>query len=77
MPPVTLAEMTLQPNDQDYYDTSLVDGYNINIGMRPNRPAPGSGQYWCKEIRKCKTDMNVVCPEELKVKNGQGTFLFI
>ncbi|KAF2317464.1 hypothetical protein GH714_022539 [Hevea brasiliensis] len=38
-PPATLAEITLG-NDQDFYDVSLVDGYNIAMSITPYR---GSG----------------------------------
>lgn len=39
-PPATLAEITLG-NDQDFYDVSLVDGYNLAISITPFR---GSGK---------------------------------
>lgn len=35
-PPATLAEITLG-NDQDFYDVSLVDGYNLAISITPFR----------------------------------------
>lgn len=40
-PPATLAEITLG-NDQDFYDVSLVDGYNLAISITPFR---GKGIY--------------------------------
>lgn len=39
-PPATLAEITLG-NDQDFYDVSLVDGYNLAISITPFK---GSGK---------------------------------
>lgn len=35
-PPATLAEITLG-NEQDFYDVSLVDGYNLAISVTPVR----------------------------------------
>lgn len=39
-PPATLAEITLG-SDQDFYDVSLVDGYNLAISITPFK---GSGK---------------------------------
>jgi len=74
VPPATLAEFTLGANGQDYYDVSLVDGYNIQISIfAKTKQSGGSGQYWCTDP-KCTSDLNLSCPEELKKKNTQGTF---
>ncbi|KAF2317471.1 hypothetical protein GH714_022591 [Hevea brasiliensis] len=48
-PPATLAEITLG-NDQDFYDVSLVDGYNIAMSITPYR---GSGK--CSYAGYCCT----------------------
>ena len=45
-PPVTLAEFTLagsSSGDQDFYDVSLVDGYNVGVGVRPSSAAATAG----------------------------------
>ncbi|GLJ41577.1 hypothetical protein SUGI_0860370 [Cryptomeria japonica] len=58
--PATLAEYT--QSDQDYYDVSLVDGFNIPLSINPTNTqctAPA-----------CKADVNAVCPAELKVTGG-------
>nr|AAR21072.1 PR5 allergen Jun r 3.2 precursor [Juniperus rigida] len=58
--PATLAEYT--QSDQDYYDVSLVDGFNIPLAINPTNAqctAPA-----------CKADINAVCPSELKVEGG-------
>lgn len=72
-PPASLAEFTLNGGgDQDYYDVSLVDGYNLKISIRPksaNSERPG--EYWCKNV-ECQSDLNEICPEELKTYNGDG-----
>jgi Thaumatin family len=36
--PASLAEFTLSANGQDYYDVSLVDGYNLKISIIVRKP---------------------------------------
>lgn len=70
--PATLAEFTLNDwGSQDYYDVSLVDGYNLKMSIEIESPAPGSGAYWCKNP-KCSQDLNQICPNELKKLNSNG-----
>ncbi|KAJ0981815.1 hypothetical protein J5N97_010070 [Dioscorea zingiberensis] len=57
-PPVTLAEFTLG-GSKDFYDVSLVDGYNVGVGIRP---AAASCRY-----AGCLADLNNRCPAELRV----------
>lgn len=63
--PATLAEFTiagLQVNvKQDFYDVSLVDGYNIPIAI-----VPTSGSGTCGTAG-CARDLNMNCPAELQV----------
>jgi hypothetical protein len=63
---VTLAEFTLNGfNNQDFYDVSLVDWFNIPMDV-----IPLSGSRKCNSMG-CPTDLNAVCPTELKVtENG-------
>ncbi|GLJ41589.1 hypothetical protein SUGI_0860580 [Cryptomeria japonica] len=58
--PATLAEYTLNGNgNMDFYDVSLVDGFNIPLSINPtNSQCVASA---------CKADINAVCPAELKV----------
>ncbi|PPS16544.1 hypothetical protein GOBAR_AA04039 [Gossypium barbadense] len=43
IPPVTLAEFTLAPNNgKDFFDISLVDGFNLPVSIAP-QSADGSG----------------------------------
>ncbi|XP_021775589.1 thaumatin-like protein 1 [Chenopodium quinoa] len=63
-PPATLAEFTLGTGSQDFYDVSLVDGYNLPILVEVSG---GSGQ--CADTG-CVVDLNQVCPTELKAGNG-------
>ncbi|KAL6982800.1 hypothetical protein U1Q18_016193 [Sarracenia purpurea var. burkii] len=62
-PPVTLAEFTLGSggNSQDFYDVSLVDGYNVGMGVQPSG-GTGDCQY-----AGCIADVNGNCPPELQV----------
>uniref|UniRef100_A0A914E019 Thaumatin-like protein n=1 Tax=Acrobeloides nanus TaxID=290746 RepID=A0A914E019_9BILA len=74
VPPVSLVEFTLNgAGNQDFYDVSLVDGYNLPIFVEP---IPGTftkigGDYNCKRAGGCFGDLLETAPEELKVyKNG-------
>jgi hypothetical protein len=69
--PVTLAEFTLNGwGEQDYYDVSLVDGYNLMVTINPTDKSSthGSGNYWCKKT-DCVQDLNKICPKELQLKS--------
>ncbi|XP_057950537.1 thaumatin-like protein [Malania oleifera] len=61
-PPATLAEITLT-NDQDFYDVSLVDGYNLPISMKPFK---GTGKC---SYAGCVSDLNPMCPVGLQVRS--------
>ncbi|XVE67136.1 hypothetical protein DITRI_Ditri08aG0136500 [Diplodiscus trichospermus] len=65
-PPVTLAEFTLGTGGQDFYDVSLVDGYNIPMIVE------GSGGSGLCASTGCTTDLNGQCPSELRVGNGDA-----
>ncbi|KAK9054353.1 hypothetical protein SSX86_025431 [Deinandra increscens subsp. villosa] len=70
-PPVSLAEFTIAggitgTSDKDFYDVSLVDGYNVGIGIKP---AGGAGDC---QYAGCVADLNVNCPPELRVVDGNG-----
>ncbi|PQQ11359.1 thaumatin-like protein 1b [Prunus yedoensis var. nudiflora] len=65
IPPATLAEFTIGGSDnQDFYDVSLVDGYNLPMMVEPSG---GSGS--CLSTG-CATDLNQRCPAELRVGDG-------
>ncbi|KAL8087737.1 pathogenesis-related thaumatin-like protein 3.5 [Apium graveolens] len=68
-PPATLVEFTLAGgnSDKDFYDVSLVDGYNVGMGVRP-QSGTGDCQY-----AGCVRDLNENCPAELQVANGDKT----
>ncbi|KAL5071987.1 hypothetical protein RYX36_022874 [Vicia faba] len=69
-PPVTLAEFTIGSagnGGKDFYDVSLVDGYNVGVGIWANG-GTGDCQY-----AGCVTDLNRNCPTELRVSGGAGS----
>lgn len=67
-PPATLAELTLGSGSgtQDFYDVSLVDGYNIQMIVDVSG---GSGDC---ATTGCVDDLNQRCPSELRVASGGG-----
>lgn len=74
VPPVSLAEITFAgAGGLDYYDVSLVDGYNLPLSMRPvdNFVGGGGGHYDCGKAG-CLSDLNAICPPELSIKNSGG-----
>ncbi|GLU02752.1 hypothetical protein SLE2022_199900 [Rubroshorea leprosula] len=63
-PPVTLAEFTLGTGGQDFYDVSLVDGYNVPMIVE------GSGGLGLCASTGCTADLNQQCPAELRAGDG-------
>ncbi|MQM19784.1 hypothetical protein Taro_052796 [Colocasia esculenta] len=62
-PPNTLAEFALnQFNNRDFFDISLVDGFNVPMDFSPT-----SGG--CRGIR-CSADINGQCPAVLRAPGG-------
>ncbi|KAG1748313.1 thaumatin [Suillus paluster] len=57
VPPATLAEFTLGSGGVDYYDVSLVDGYNLPVSITNN---VGCG------VPSCPVDLGPNCPAPLK-----------
>ncbi|CAI9781988.1 unnamed protein product [Fraxinus pennsylvanica] len=63
-PPNTLAEYALnQPNNLDYFDISLVDGFNVPMEFSPISNG-------CTRGIRCTGDINGQCPNELKAPGG-------
>uniref|UniRef100_M0ZVR7 Zeamatin n=1 Tax=Solanum tuberosum TaxID=4113 RepID=M0ZVR7_SOLTU len=62
--PATLAEFTLGSGSQDFYDVSLVDGYNLPMMVEVSG---GSGS--CASTG-CNVDLNQKCPTELRANGG-------
>ncbi|KAF5737512.1 Thaumatin-like protein 1a [Tripterygium wilfordii] len=68
IPPASLVEFTLAPdNGKDFFDLSLVDGFNLPLTITPQG---GSGPN-CTTTR-CQGDVNSVCPSELAIKGSGG-----
>lgn len=67
IPPASLAEMTLTGyQGQDFYDISLVDGFNLPVSMGPYG---GSGN--CTVVN-CQGNVNSICPPELSLTGPDG-----
>ncbi|KAJ7958069.1 Pathogenesis-related thaumatin family protein [Quillaja saponaria] len=66
IPPVTLAEFTIATTtkDKDFYDVSLVDGYNVGMSVKATG-GTGDCQY-----AGCVADLNGNCPAELQIMNS-------
>ncbi|OMO83560.1 Thaumatin [Corchorus olitorius] len=66
IPPASLAEFTLNgAGGLDFYDVSLVDGYNLPMMVTPQGGSGGN----CSSAG-CAADLNGDCPLELKVVDG-------
>lgn len=66
IPPASLAEFTLNGADGlDFYDVSLVDGYNLPMLVSPQGGTAGN----CT-ITGCVVDLNGNCPTELRLAGG-------
>ncbi|KAF9531242.1 thaumatin-like protein [Crepidotus variabilis] len=58
VPPATLAEWTLHAGgDLDWYDVSIVDGYNLPVKITNNKGCP---------VPDCPVDLGPNCPAPLK-----------
>ncbi|CAP37201.1 Protein CBR-THN-5 [Caenorhabditis briggsae] len=68
-PPATLAEFTLRGDaGKDFYDVSLVDGYNIPVLIDVI-----GGEGDCKRAGGCFKDINEFCPGDLAIKKDGRT----
>ncbi|XP_058098890.1 pathogenesis-related thaumatin-like protein 3.5 isoform X2 [Magnolia sinica] len=66
-PPATLAEFTLNGSSGlDFYDVSLVDGYNLPVLV-----VPQGGTGSCRTTG-CVVELNGPCPSELRVLGPGG-----
>ncbi|CAI0469341.1 unnamed protein product [Linum tenue] len=68
IPPVTLMEFTLGASSGlDFFDISLVDGFNLPVAVNQWGGGPGV----CR-TPSCPGDVNGVCPPEMAVKGPDG-----
>ncbi|XP_006650379.1 alpha-amylase/trypsin inhibitor-like [Oryza brachyantha] len=66
-PPNTLAEFALnQFNNLDFFDISLIDGYNVGMDLLPD----GDGAGCTKGGPRCEADVAAQCPGELRAPGG-------
>ncbi|KAI8986696.1 thaumatin-like protein [Trametes punicea] len=56
VPPVTIAEFSLDADQQDFYDVSLVNGFNIPVRITNSEDCA---------VADCPVDLNANCPAEL------------
>lgn len=75
-PPATLAEFQIAGfGGKDFYDISLVDGYNLPMSVTPVAgtfvPSDPNDPYDCGSPG-CVADLNATCPVELQEKNAAG-----
>uniref|UniRef100_A0A0D9VFL2 Thaumatin-like protein n=1 Tax=Leersia perrieri TaxID=77586 RepID=A0A0D9VFL2_9ORYZ len=69
-PPVTLAEFTMDGSGgMDFYDVSLVDGYNLPMLVAPQGAAAGGN---CAPTG-CMVDLNGACPADLRVASTMAS----
>lgn len=70
VPPASLVEFNIAANGgQDFYDVSLVDGFNLPVSV-----APQGGNGDCRPS-SCPANVNAVCPAELQVKGSDGSVI--
>ncbi|GAV56748.1 Thaumatin domain-containing protein [Cephalotus follicularis] len=69
VPPATLAEFTLDGSGGlDFFDVSLVDGYNLPMLVVPQGGTGDNCTY-----TGCVVDLNAACPSDLKVMSDDGS----
>ncbi|EOY07992.1 Thaumatin-like protein 1a [Theobroma cacao] len=70
IPQASLIEFTLAANSgQDFYDVSLVDGFNLPLSVTPQGGSDGCS------AASCPANVNAACPPELQVKGSDGAVI--
>ncbi|KAK8934398.1 Thaumatin-like protein 1 [Platanthera zijinensis] len=66
-PSVTLVEFTMDGSGGlDFFDVSLVDGYNLPVLVSPSAGGSTSGAGNCSATG-CLVDLNDICPSDLRI----------
>ncbi|ORX94040.1 putative Zeamatin precursor [Basidiobolus meristosporus CBS 931.73] len=72
-PPASLAEFTFNGwNNLDFYDVSLVDGYNLPISIQPHTKVPNWGNPYSCGSPTVEKDINLICPGPLQIRDHDG-----
>jgi hypothetical protein len=72
-PPTSLAEFTLAGwGNLDYYDVSLVDGYDLPIKIQPVPANTNPNNVYQCGAPTCNRDLLSICPPELQQRNAAG-----
>ncbi|XBI15443.1 hypothetical protein VPH35_057859 [Triticum aestivum] len=67
-PPNTIAEFMLGGfNNQDFFDISLVEGFNVPMDFLP---VPAKGGPGCNKGPRCRANIAAQCPTSLKAPGG-------
>ncbi|CAO2193336.1 unnamed protein product [Urochloa humidicola] len=70
-PPITSAEFTLGVrNSTDYFDISLVDGFNVPMDFLPMPANIQQGVQGCSRGPRCAANITSQCPKDLKAPGG-------
>ena len=70
--PASIVEFVIaEKGGQDFYDVSLVDGFNLPVSV-----APQGGSGVCG-TSSCPVNINTACPAELAVKGVRIMFYVI
>ncbi|KAK1663862.1 hypothetical protein QYE76_052032 [Lolium multiflorum] len=67
-PPISLAEFKIgQGQTDDFFDISLVNGFNVPMDFLP---VPTQGGPWCSKGPRCAANITAHCPTELQAPGG-------
>ena len=70
IPPASLVEFTIAPTGGvDYFDISLVDGFNLPVSVTPM-----GGTSECQAV-VCAGNVNAICPPELAIRGQDGAVI--
>uniref|UniRef100_A0A0E0M5H0 Thaumatin-like protein n=1 Tax=Oryza punctata TaxID=4537 RepID=A0A0E0M5H0_ORYPU len=72
-PPATLAEFTLDGSGGlDFFDVSLVDGYNLPMLVTPSATATSASSSGKCAATGCVAELNGACPADLRVASASS-----
>jgi hypothetical protein len=71
----SLVQLNLPAEGTDFYDVSLVDGFNVPMAMIPVSAYPSTQDEPCRPA-SCAADLTVVCPDELLRYDDDGAVAY-